>query len=105
MNNGEIKLVSSQSNAIHIIQLIDASSPGNKPYEDVKDDIKAQISSSEGSKKYFALLDSIKEKLYEKDVPLENISDTYNLEYNQSKPIDSNYSDDILTSAIVEQLI
>ena len=44
MDNREIKLISSQSNAIHIIQLLDASSPGDKTFEDVRESIRTEIS-------------------------------------------------------------
>ena len=104
MQKGEIKLVSSQSNAVHIIQLIDASSPGNKSFEDVKETIKKQISSTKGSEKYFSLLDSIKEKLFVNNIPLDNVSQTYNLKYNKSKRVDFTYSDDILSPNIISRL-
>ena len=81
MQNGEIKLISSQSNAVHIIQLIDASSPGDKTYDQVKKEIKDQISNTKGSEKYFSLLDSIKEKLYANNNSLAMIADSYNLDY------------------------
>ena len=64
MQNGDIKLVSSESNAIHIIQLIETSSPGNKKFEDVREEIKKQIQKNKGSNKYFSMLDIIKEKIY-----------------------------------------
>ena len=37
MKNGDIKLISSESNAIHIIKLIESSMPGNKKFEDVRE--------------------------------------------------------------------
>ena len=43
MENGDIKLVSSESNAIHIIKLIESSAPGNKKFEDVREDIKSKF--------------------------------------------------------------
>ena len=104
MQKGEIKLVSSQSNAVHIIQLIDASSPGNKSFEDVKETIKKQISSTKGSEKYFSLLDSIKEKLFVNNIPLDTVSQIYNLKYIKSKRVDFTYNDDILTPSIISRL-
>ena len=104
MQNGEIKLISSQSNAIHIIQLIDASSPGDKTYDQVKKEIKDQISNTKGSEKYFSLLDSIKEKLYANNNSLTMIADSYNLDYFESGRINQIYNDSLLTSNIVNRL-
>ena len=104
MQNGEIKLISSQSNAVHIIQLIDASSPGDKTYDQVKKEIKDQISNTKGSEKYFSLLDSIKEKLYANNNSLTMIADSYNLDYFESGRINQIYNDSLLTSNIVNRL-
>ena len=104
MQNGEIKLISSQSNAVHIIQLIDASSPGDKTYDQVKKEIKDQISNTKGSEKYFSLLDSIKEKLYSNNNSLTMIADSYNLDYFESGRINQIYNDSLLTSNIVNRL-
>ncbi len=104
MQNGEIKLISSQSNAVHIIQLIDASSPGDKTYDQVKIEIKDQISNTKGSEKYFSLLDSIKEKLYANNYSLAMIADSYNLDYLESGRINQIYNDSLLTPNIVNRL-
>ena len=104
MQNGDIKLISSQSNAVHIIQLIDASSPGDKTYDQVKKDIKDQIRNTKGSEKYFSLLDSIKEKLYANNNSLSMIADSYNLDYLESGRIDQTYNDSLLTFNIVNRL-
>ena len=104
MQNGEIKLISSQSNAVHIIQLISASSPGDKAYDQVKREIKDQISNTKGSEKYFSLLDSIKEKLYANNNSLTMIADSYNLDYFESGRINQTYNDSLLTSNIVNRL-
>ena len=104
MQNGEIKLISSQSNAIHIIELIDTSSPDDKTYDQVKIEIKDQISNTKGSEKYFSLLDSIKEKLYSNNNSLTMIADSYNLDYFESGRINQIYNDSLLTSNIVNRL-
>ena len=104
MKNGEIKLISSQSNAVHIIQLIDTSSPGDKTYDQVKKEIKDQISNTKGSEKYFSILDSIKEKLYSNNNSLTMIADSYNLDYFESGRINQTYNDSLLTSNIVNRL-
>ena len=84
MQNGEIKLISSESNAVHIIKLIDTTSPDDKTYDQVRKEIKDQISNTIGTKKYFSLLDSIKEKLYVNNSSLTMIADSYNLDYLKS---------------------
>ena len=104
MQNGEMKLISTQSNAIHIIKLVDASSPGDKSFKDVKETITDQIRNKKGTEKYFSLLDSIKEKLYVNNISLDSVSDTYSLKYNQSKRIDVTYSDELLTPDVVNRL-
>ncbi len=104
MEKGEIKLISSQSNAVHIIQLIDDFSPGDKTYDQVKREIKDQISNNKGSEKYFSLLDSIKEKLYSDNNSLTMIADSYNLDYLESGRINQIYNDSLLTSNIVNRL-
>ncbi len=104
MENREIKLISSQSNAIHIIQLVDASSPGDKTLEDVRELIRTEISNKKGTEKYFSILDSIKEKLYVNNISLNSISDIYSLKYHKSKVIDSMYSDSLLTPNVISRL-
>lgn len=104
MQNGEIKLISSESNAVHIIKLIDTTSLDDKTYDQVRKEIKDQISNTIGTKKYFSLLDSIKEKLYVNNSSLTMIADSYNLDYLKSGLINQTYNDDILTSNIVNRL-
>ena len=104
MQNGEIKLISTQSNAIHIIKLIDTTSPDDKTYDQVKKEIKDQISNIKGTEKYFSLLDSIKEKLYANNTSLSTIADSYNLDYFKSGRINRTYNDSLLTSSIVNRL-
>jgi len=104
MQNGEIKLITSQSNAVHIVQLIDASSPGDKTYDQVKKEINDQIRDTKGSEKYFSLLDSIKEKLYANNNSLTMIADSYNLDYFETGRINQTYNDSLLSSNIVNRL-
>ncbi len=104
MEKGEIKLISSQSNAVHIMQLIDDFSPVDNTYDQVKREIKDQISNNKGSEKYFSLLDSIKEKLYSDNNSLKMIADSYNLDYFESGRINQIYNDSLLTSNIVNRL-
>ena len=43
MKKGESKLITSESNAIHIFQLIDYNTDGTKSFNEVKDGIEAQL--------------------------------------------------------------
>ena len=104
MQTGEIKLISSQSNAIHIIKLIDITEPVDKTYDQVKKEIKDQITNTKGSEKYFSLLDSIKEKLYANNTSLAMIADSYNIENFKSGRINRSYNNNLLTSNIVNRL-
>ena len=104
MENGDIKLVSSESNAIHIIKLIESSAPGNKKFEDVREDIKKQIQKNKGSNKYFSTLDSIKEKIYIQNLSLTEISKSYDLTLFNTEKIGQDYNDNILSRTVVNQL-
>ena len=104
MENGDIKLVSSESNAIHIIKLIETSAPENKKFEDVREDIKKQIQKNKGSKKYFSMLDSIKEKIYIQNLSLAEISKSYDLTLFNTEKIDQDYNDNVLSRTVVNQL-
>ena len=104
MKNGDIKLVSSESNAIHIIKLIESSVPGNKKFEDVREDIKKDIQKNKGSKKYFSTLDSIKEKIYIQNLALTEISKSYDLALLSTEIIDQDYNDNILSRTVVNEL-
>ena len=96
MKKGESKLITSESNAIHIFQLIDYNSDGTKSFNEVKDAIKAQLTSQKGSEKYFTILDNIKEKVYSENVALKEISQTYNIKYSKTPKINRTYNDDII---------
>ncbi len=104
MEAGDIKLVSSESNAIHIIKLIKSSAPENKKFADVRKDIRTQIQKNKGTKKYFSMLDSIKEKIYIQNLSFEEISKSYDLKLLRTKKIGEDYSDNILSSRVINQL-
>ena len=104
MQIGEIKLISSQSNAVHIVRLIDTTSPLDKSYDQTKKEIRDQIRNTKGTEKYFSLLDSIKDKIYSNNTSLPMIADSYNLDYFKSGRINQTYSDNLLTSNIVNRL-
>ena len=64
INHGDIKLITTESNAIHIFRIVDIKSSKNKSYDEVKEDIEADLRTKKGSK-IFSILDSIKEKSME----------------------------------------
>ncbi len=104
MKNGDTKLVSSESNAIHIIKLIESSAPGNKKFEDVREDIKKQIQKNKGTNKYFSILDSIKEKIYIENSSLKEISKSYDLALFSTKKLGQDYNDNILSTTVINKL-
>ena len=97
MKNGDIKLISSETNAIHIIKLIETSAPGNKKFEDVREEIKKQIQKNKGSNKYFSMLDIIKEKIYIQNLSFAEISKSYDLNLFNTEKIGQDYNDSILS--------
>ena len=105
MKDGEIKMITSESNAIHIFQLVNTQPPINKAYDEVKDDIEIELKTKKGSQKYFSILDSIKQKIYGKNISLSEIAQTYDLELFRTSRIDQTYYDNILSSPTVKQLI
>ncbi|MEK9906752.1 MAG: SurA N-terminal domain-containing protein, partial [Gammaproteobacteria bacterium] len=104
MKNGDIKLISSELNAIHIIKLIESSTPENKKFEDVIGEIKKEIQKNKGSNKYFSILDSIKEKIYIQNLPLTEVSKSYDFTLFSTEKIDQDYKDNILSRTVVNQL-
>ena len=84
--------------------MIGTSSPDDKTYDQVKKEIRDQISNIKGTEKYFSLLDSIKEKLYANENSLAMIADLYNLDYFRSGRINRTYNDNLLTTNIVNRL-
>ena len=104
MNNGEIKLITSQKNAIHIIKLISSERSDNKEYSDVRGDIEQELRSLRGSEKYFTILDSFKEKLYVNNTSLIDLAKYYNLELIKSSRIDQSFKNNILSSNVISSL-
>ena len=104
INHGDIKLITTESNAIHIFRIVDIKSSKNKSYDEVKEDIEADLRTKKGAQKYFSILDSIKEKIYGGNVSLSKIAKTYDLKLFKTTRIDKSYQDNILSSSIVNNL-
>ena len=104
MKPNEIKLVTSESNAVHIIKLNNIQTGVDKTFEQVKSQIEDRLINDKGSKEYFLTLDKIKEKLYVKNISLSEISKTYNLKLSNTSRIDFAHKHELLTSNILLEL-
>ena len=60
----ETKMITSESNAIHIIQLMQKEIRDNKEFEEVKETIIDKLSNEKGSTEYYLTLDNLKNKIY-----------------------------------------
>jgi peptidyl-prolyl cis-trans isomerase D len=104
MNKEDLKIIATESNAIHIIQLIELHKRGNKTFDTVKDDIKNKLLTNKGSIEYYAALDSIKNNLYIKNTSLNNIAKSFNLKLVKTPRISESYKNKILSSSVLIQL-
>lgn len=104
MNKKDIKIITTQSNAIHIIKLIDLNKRGNKSFDTVKNNIKNKLSNDKGSIEYYSTLDSIKNNLYIKNIPLKEIANKFNLKLTYTPRISNNYKDKILSTNVLSKL-
>ncbi len=104
MKPNEIKLVTSESNAVHIIKLNNIQTGVDKTFEQVKSQIEDRLINDKGSKEYFLTLDKIKEKLYVKNISLSEISKTYNLKLSNTSRIDFAHKHELLSSNILLEL-
>ena len=104
MNSSDIKLISSESNAIHIIRLIQKEKQDDKEFSQVREEIYRKLSNEKGSNEYYLTLDNIKNKIYSEKVSLPDISKKFNLSLSQTPKIDYSYKDKILSSEVLQQL-
>ena len=104
MKTSEIKIITSESNAIHIIRFLQKIELGNKAFKDVKAEILKKVSHEKGSKEYYLTLDNIKNKIYSEKKSLKDISKLFSLQINKTPKIDNTFKDKILTNDILQQL-
>ena len=100
----ETKIITSESNAIHIIQLMQKEIRDNKEFEEVKETIIDKLSNEKGSTEYYLTLDNIKNKIYSDRLALSNISKIFNLPIIKTPKINSLYKDKILSPQVLQQL-
>ena len=100
----ETKIITSESNAIHIIQLMQKEIRDNKEFEEVKETIIDKLSYEKGSTEYYLTLDNLKNKIYSDRVSLTNISKIFNLPIIKTPKINSLYKDKILSPQVLQQL-
>jgi peptidyl-prolyl cis-trans isomerase D len=104
MNLSDIKMITSESNAIHILRLIQKEKQDDKRFSEVREEIHAKLSNEKGSSEYFLTLDSIKNKIYSDKVPLVDISEKFNLPLSQTPKISTSYNSNIFSSKVLQQL-
>ena len=104
MNKEDLKMITTEPNAIHIIQLIELHKRGNKTFDMVKGDIKNKLSTNKGSFDYYATLDNIKNNLFIKNTSINNVAKSFNLKLVKTPRISESYKSKILSSNVLTQL-
>jgi peptidyl-prolyl cis-trans isomerase D len=104
MNNEDLKMITTEPNAIHIIKLIELHKRGNKTLNMVKGNIKNKLLTNKGSIDYFATLDNIKNNLFIKNTSLDNVAKSFNLKLVKTPRISESYKNNILSSNVLKQL-
>jgi len=104
MNNEDLKMITTEPNAIHIIKLIELHKRGNKTFNMVKGNIKNKLLTNKGSIDYFATLDNIKNNLFIKNTSLDNVAKSFNLKLVKTPRISESYKNNILSSNVLKQL-
>ena len=104
MNKEDLKMITTEPNAIHIIQLIELHKRGNKTFDMVKDDIKNKLLTNKGSIDYYATLDNIKNNLFINNTSLNKVAKSFNLKLVKTPRISESYKNKILSSNVLTQL-
>ena len=104
MKSLDIKMITTESNAIHIIRLIQKEKQDNKEFSDVREEIYKKLSNEKGSNEYYLTLDNIKNKIYSDKILLADISKKFNLSLSQTPKINSSYKNKIFSSDVLQQL-
>ena len=98
MESSDIKLITTESNAIHILQLVQKEKQGDKEFSEVREEIYKKLSNEKGSNEYYLTLDNIKNKIYSDKISLADISKKFNLSISQTPKINISYKNKILSS-------
>ena len=100
----DIKIITTESNAIHILQLLQIEKQDDKKFMEVRKEIEKKLKNSKGSNEYYSTLDSIKNKIYSDKTSLIDISNDFNLALIRTPKIDSTYKNKILSSQVLIKL-
>ena len=104
MSVNDIRLITTEKNAIHVIKLKDKIIGSNKTFEQVKDQINNKLSNKIGTDKYFMTLDKIKNDVYTDNKLLSDVARKYDINITRTPKIDRFYSDDVLNSQVLFKL-
>tara|TARA_B100001093_G_scaffold278507_1_gene266211 strand:+ start:208 stop:2052 length:1845 start_codon:yes stop_codon:yes gene_type:complete len=104
MKPSDIKVITTESNAIHILRLIKKEKQNDKEFSDVRKEIYSKLSNEKGSNEYYLTLDNIKNKLYSDKISLADISKKFNLLLSQTPKINNSYKSKIFSSEVLQQL-
>jgi len=104
MKSSDIKIITTESNAIHILQLIAKERQDDKKFSQIREEIYTKLSNEKGSNEYYLTLDKIKNKIYSDKTSLVDISRRFNLPLSQTPKINVSYKNKILSSEVLQQL-
>tara|TARA_X000000950_G_scaffold272582_1_gene355297 strand:- start:186 stop:1607 length:1422 start_codon:yes stop_codon:yes gene_type:complete len=104
MKSSDIKLITTESNAIHILQLIKKERQDDKKFSEVREEVYTKLSNEKGSNEYYLTLDKIKNELYSDKISLVDIAKKFNLLLLQTPKINASYKNKILSSEVLQQL-
>ena len=104
MKSSDFKMITSESNAIHILRLIQKEKQDDKEFSEVREEIYRKLSNEKGSNEYYLTLDSIKNKIYSDKTSFVDISKKFNLSLSQTPKINSSYKNKIFSSDVLQQL-
>ena len=104
MKTSDFKLITTESNAIHILRLISKEKQDDKKFSEVREEIYTKLSYEKGSNDYYLTLDKIKNKIYSDKISLADISKKFSLTLSQTPKINVSYQNKILSSDILQQL-
>ena len=104
MKSSDIKMITTESNAIHILRLIKKEKQDDKEFKEVREEIYRKLSNEKGSNEYYLTLDNIKNKIYSANNSLADISKKFNLSLSQTPKINASYKNKLLSSEVLQQL-
>ena len=104
LNVNDIKLIESEKNAIHIIQLKSKTKGSNKKFEQVKKEIYKKLSNQKGTNKYFTTLDKVKNELYSENKSFSDVSKKYEIDIVETSKINRFHDDNLISSPVVSKL-